>query len=348
MAFACGVMEAMVQHRTRLVELHLRHTFRIARGASDLRRNVVLELEEDGTLGLGEAAPLVRYGQTAEGAVEAIAAMAGRLTSTRAFATGPAAVAVPGQAAAAAAVDIACHDLAGRRLGVPVHELLGLSPQPAPETSLTIGMDTPDVVVAKVREAADYPVLKIKLGGADDRAVLEAVRDTTRQRLRVDANEGWTPEVARERLTWLARLGVEMVEQPLPASMVAEMRELRRHSPLPLWADESVHRAQDVPALAGAFDGVNVKLMKCGGIAEALRVVAVARAHGMGVMLGCMIETSIGISAAAALGSLVDTADLDGNLLITDDPYEGATVRGGRVVPADRPGLGLVPRTAYS
>jgi L-alanine-DL-glutamate epimerase-like enolase superfamily enzyme len=251
---------------------------------------------------------------------------------------------VPGQAAAEAAVDMALHDLAGQRLGVPVYALLGLDPRRAPETSFTIGLDTPEVVVQKVREAAAYPILKVKVGTDDDRAVLEAVRDTTRQRLRVDANEGWTPSGAEERLRWLASLGVEMVEQPLPASMLEETRALRRRSPLPFFADESVHRAQDVPRLAGAFDGVNVKLMKCGGLGEALRVIAVARACGLQVMLGCMIESSLGITAAAHLSPLADTADLDGNLLLEEDPFVGATVREGRLVLPEAPGLGVRPR----
>jgi L-alanine-DL-glutamate epimerase-like enolase superfamily enzyme len=175
--------------------------------------------------------------------------------------------------------------------------------------------------------------------------MLAAVRDTTRQRLRVDANEGWTPETALERLEWLAGLGVEYVEQPLPAAMLAETRALRKRSPLPFYADESIHRAADIPKLAGAFDGINIKLMKCGGLAEALRMIAVARAHGMGVMLGCMIESSVAITAAAHISALVDHADLDGALLLAEDPFVGAVLKDGRVVPPDVPGLGVRPRS---
>jgi L-alanine-DL-glutamate epimerase-like enolase superfamily enzyme len=239
---------------------------------------------------------------------------------------------------------MALHDLAGQRMGVPLYEVLGLDPRAAPETSFTIGLAEPDLIVQKVREAAAYPILKVKMGSDDDREVLTAVRDTTMSRIRVDANEGWTPEGALDRLEWLARLGVELVEQPLPADRIDETRELRRRSPLPFYADESVHRASDIPRLAGAFDGINIKLMKCGGLAEALRMIAVARALGMKVMLGCMIESSLAITAAAHISPLVDTADLDGNLLIDNDPFVGATVEAGRIVLPDSPGLGVTSR----
>jgi L-alanine-DL-glutamate epimerase-like enolase superfamily enzyme len=332
--------------RHRPLDLHLRHVFRIARGASDVRHNLLVEVEDGGVVGLGEAAPIRRYGEDRDSTAAAAEAMAGRLDDTRAFATAAARAAVPGQSSAEAAVDMALHDLAGRRFGAPLHALLGLDPRRAPVTSFTIGLDSPDAVSRKVREAAAYPVLKVKMGSDDDREVLQAVRDSTRATLRVDANEGWMPEEALARLEWLQRLGVELVEQPLPAAMIAETRELRRRSPLPFFADESVHRAADIPALAGAFDGINIKLMKCGGIGEALRMIAVARAHGMKVMLGCMIESSVGITAAAHLSPLVDTADLDGNLLLETDPYEGALVTEGRLVLPDRPGLGVRPRVA--
>ncbi len=331
-----------VRHST--LELQLRHVFRIARGGSATRTNVLLELGEDGRVGLGEAAPILRYGQNAETAGRAIEAMAGRIGDPRAYAVEAARAAVAGEAAAEAAFDMALHDLAGKRLGAPLYELLGLDPRATPQTSFTIGLDTPDVVVRKVREASDYPILKVKMGSDDDREVLTAVRDTTNRPIRVDANEGWTPAEALSRLEWLHSLGVELVEQPLPAAMIAETRELRRNSPLPFYADESVHRAADIPPLAGAFDGINIKLMKCGGLGEALRMIAVARAHGMKVMLGCMIESSIAITAAAHLSPLVDLADLDGNLLLDHDPYVGARVVGGKIILPDGPGLGVALR----
>ena len=332
-----------VRHHS--LELRLRHVFRIARGGSASRLNVILEAEHEGHVGLGEAAPIKRYGQNAETAAHAIETMASNLRDPRAYAVAAAHAAVPGEAAAEAALDMALHDLAGRRLGAPLYELLGLDPAAAPQTSFTIGLDTPEVVVRKVREASDYPILKVKMGSDDDREVLTAVRDTTNRPIRVDANEGWTPAEALDRLEWLHSLGVELVEQPLPAAMIAETRELRRLSPLPFYADESVHRAADIPPLAGAFDGINIKLMKCGGLAEALRMIAVARAHGMKVMLGCMIESSIAITAAAHISPLVDIADLDGNLLLEHDPYVGARVVGGKLVLPDAPGLGVTVRS---
>jgi L-alanine-DL-glutamate epimerase-like enolase superfamily enzyme len=331
-----------LRHRT--LDLRLRHIFRIARGGSATRTNVVVEAEHEGLVGLGEAAPILRYGQNAETAGRALEEMAGKLGDPRAYAVAAARAAVSGQAAAEAALDMALHDLAAQRLGVPLYEMLGLDPAATPQTSFTIGLDTPDVVVRKVREASDYPILKVKMGSDDDREVLTAVRDTTDRPIRVDANEGWTPAEALARLEWLHSLGVELVEQPLPAAMIAETRELRRHSPLPFYADESVHRAADIPPLAGAFDGINIKLMKCGGLGEALRMIAVARAHGMKVMLGCMIESSISITAAAHLSPLVDIADLDGNLLLDHDPYVGCRVVGGKLVLPDAPGLGVTPR----
>ena len=330
--------------RQRALDLRLRHVFRIARGGSATRTNVLLEAEYDGHVGLGEAAPILRYGQNWETAGRALEAMAGRVDDPRAYAMAAARAAVPGEAAAEAALDMALHDLAGKRLGAPLYEVLGLDPKATPQTSFTIGLDTPDVVVRKVREAADYPILKVKMGSDDDREVLTAVRDTTNRPIRVDANEGWTPAEALARLEWLHSLGVELVEQPLPAAMIAETRELRRHSPLPFYADESVHRAADIPPLAGAFDGINIKLMKCGGIGEALRMIAVARAHGMKIMLGCMIESSIAITAAAHISPLVDTADLDGNLLLDHDPFVGCRVEGGKLILPDGPGLGVTPR----
>lgn len=334
----------MASLRTRDLDLHLRHTFRVARGASDQRSNLLVELEEGGHVGLGEAAPILRYREDRASARAAVERMAPALGDLRRFASAAREAAVPGQRSAEAAVDMALHDLAGKRLGAPLFELLGLDPRRAPLTSFTIGMDTPEVVAAKVREAEGYPILKIKLGSPDDREMLAAVRDTTDRRLRVDANEGWTLETAEERLRWLAQLGVEFVEQPLPADRIEETRALRRRSPLPFVADESVHTAADIPRLAGAFDGINIKLMKCGGLGEALRMIAVARAHGLQVMLGCMIESSVGIGAAAQISPLVDTADLDGHLLIDNDPFVGPLVRDGQVILPEGPGLGVVPR----
>jgi L-alanine-DL-glutamate epimerase-like enolase superfamily enzyme len=331
----------MITLRHQRLDLRLRHTFRLARGASDFRTNLIVELEHEGLIGLGEAAPIERYGQDWRSTAQAVESMAKRLGSPRAFDSAASRAAVAGQPAAEAAVDMALLDLAGKRLGVPCYELLGIDPETMPTTSFTIGMDTPEMVEAKVREAGDFEVLKVKMGSDDDRTVLEAVRRATDLPLRVDANEGWTFEEAQSRLEWLQAMGVELVEQPLPDDQLEATRELRRKSPLPLFADESVHRSADIPRLAEAFDGINIKLMKCGGLSEARRMISVARAHGMEIMLGCMVESSLAITAAAHLAPLVDYVDLDGNLLITDDPFVGATVREGRLVLPEHSGLGV-------
>ena len=332
--------------RQRQVELRLRHTFRLSRGASDSRRNLLIEIEEDGVVGLGEAAPIARYAQDAESAARAVEAMAPRLGDARRFEGLAARVAVAGQSAAEAAVDIALRDLAAKRLGAPLWRVLGLDPGACPPTSFTIGIDTPERAVERVREASEFEILKIKLGGPDDRAMLEAIRDATRQRLRVDVNEGWAGlplEEAVARGDWLQTLGVELLEQPFAAGDLEATRALRQRLRMPVYADESVHRAADLPRLATAFDGINVKLMKCGGIGEALRMIGLARALGLKVMLGCMVETSLGITAAAQISPLVDEADLDGALLVSNDPYRGATFHGGRVTLPDGPGLGVMP-----
>ncbi len=334
----------MLQLRHRDYVLQLRHTFRLARGGSDSRRVLMVEIEHDGLVGRGEAAPIARYGQDADSAARAAEEMVAHLDDIRAFDEAAARVAVPGEPAAEAAIDMALRDLAGKRLGVPLYQLMGIDPGTMPVTSFTIGMDTPEIVEQKVREAESFAVFKVKMGSKDDQRVLETVRSVTNRPVRVDANEGWTLRDAIERLDWLQNMGVELVEQPLPSHQHREMCELRERSPLPLFADESVARAEDIPRLAEAFDGINIKLMKCGGIGEAMRMIHVARAHGMKIMLGCMVESSMAITAAAHLAPLVDYADLDGNLLITNDPYIGAEVREGRLVLPSDPGLGVRDR----
>jgi L-alanine-DL-glutamate epimerase-like enolase superfamily enzyme len=330
------------------LDLNLRHTFRLARGSSDSRSNLIVELEHDGLVGLGEAAPIEHYGQDWRSAEDAVDAMVPRLGDPALFEGAATTVAIDGQPAAEAAVDMALRDLAGKRLGVPYYRMLGIDPSTMPATSFTIAMDSPEIVEQKVSEAEEFEILKVKMGSDDDRAVLETVRSITDRPVRVDANEGWTLEDAQSRLEWLEKMGVELVEQPLPADQLEESAELKRSSPLPLIADESVHRASDVPRLAKAFDGINIKLMKCGGMGEALRMIHTARAHGMQVMLGCMIESSLAITAAAHLAPLVDYVDLDGNLLIDNDPFVGATIESGRLLLPDVPGLGVRRRKSDS
>lgn len=332
--------------RLHRLTLTLRSPFRLSRGSSAMRRSVVCELVAGDDVGRGEAAPIARYAESADSAAAALATMTAALAEPAAFATEAGRLAVPGQRAAQAALDAALHDLAARRLGIPVRELLGLPCRALPPTSWTIGLDPIDEALAKVAAAGDYEVLKVKMGAAGDLDLVRAVRGATRQALRVDANEGWSAAEAPAKLAELERLGVELVEQPLPAGRcLEETRALRAQTTIPLVADEDVHTADDVPRLAGVYDGVNVKLAKCGGISGALRLIATARAHGMKVLLGCMIESSLGIAAALAVAPLVDWIDLDGHLLIADDPFAGIPFAGGRLGLPDGPGLGVEWRT---
>ena len=341
--------ESPITVRSRRIDLELRHTFRLARGAFDSRRNLVVELEQDGLVGLGEAAPIARYAQDWRSAAEAVDEMAARLgqlsqvSQLDAFRDAVPGVAVTGQPAGQAALDMAVWDLAGKRLGAPIWRLLGLDRDRVPPTSFTLGLDDPATMVRKVGEVSGFRSLKVKLGGPDDRAAIEAVRSVSDLPLRVDANEGWTLKEARANIQWLAELGVELVEQPLPAEDLAGSKELRRSSPLPIFADESVSVAADIPRIAESFDGINIKLMKCGSLGEALRMIATARAHGLKIMLGCMVESSLAITAAAQLSPLVDHADLDGCFLVSNDPFVGARLVGGCLRPPDGPGLGVTP-----
>ena len=332
-----------IESRILPIELHLRTPFRLSRGSSTTRRNVVLELAAEGEIGRGEAAPIARYDEDATSAAAALESMVARLEDAHAYGETGVRLAVPGQRAAQAAFDAALHDLAGKRLGVPMRELLGLMRRPLPPTSWTIGLDPIPEALAKLAEASAFDVIKLKMGADGDMELLRAIRDSTKQALRVDANEGWTYDGALARLPELAKLGVEFVEQPLPAAQLDAIRELRRQSPLPFVADESVHDARDIPQLAGAFDGVNLKLAKCGGIAPARQLISTARAHGMKILVGCMIESSLGIAAALAVAPLADWLDLDGHLLVSDDPFTGIGFRDGRLVPSERPGLGVEP-----
>ncbi len=331
---------------THTIELLLRSPFRLSRGTSTSRRNVVVEIEHEGVVGRGEAAPLARYGESAASATAALAQMAAGLAHVHAFAEEAARLAVPGQCAAAAAFDAALHDLAGKRLGVPVWRLLGLAERELPPTSWTIGADPIPEALEKVASAGSFEALKLKMGLPGDLDLLRAVRGATNQVIRVDANEGWTFDQANARMAELEELGVELVEQPLPADQLDATRELRRRTNLPLIADESLHHASDVPRIARCFDGINLKLAKCGGIAPALRLIATARAHGLKILLGCMVESSLGIAAALAIAPLVDWLDLDGNLLITNDPFKGLELQAGRLLLPRGSGLGVEPATA--
>jgi len=333
------------------LSLRLRHTWTIARGSSSAKVNGLLTLRAAGALGQGEAAPSPRYGQSFASHQAALPCLQRAVAGLDPWAhrewLEAAEQAIPEETALLAALDAALWDWKGRCLGQPVHRLLGTPRGRMPQTSFSLGMDAPALMRAKVTEAeaAGYPLLKVKVGGPGDRERLAAVRAATSRPLRVDANEGWRDLAqARGELEALARLGgIELVEQPLPAGHEAELGELRGTSRarILIVADESVRRARDLPAVAGRVDGVNVKLSKCGGITRALELIGAARALGLKVMLGCMIESSLGIAAALPLAPLVDWVDLDGNLLLAADPFAGLTLRGGRWELPSGPGLGV-------
>ena len=331
-----------------IVVLRTTHPFIIARGGSSEYRVVrVTVTDDDGATGWGEAAPSKHYGETADTVVAALPAYAAVLEGADAWSLEALeegiARALRGNPSARAAVSAALHDLAGKRLGVPLYRMWGLDPAAAPPTSFTIGIaPDEDTLRARVREAAPYPILKIKLGTTWDERVIRVVRELEPTKmLRVDANAAWTPKRALAMIPLLHDLGVEFVEQPLPAQDVEGLRFVRERSVLPIIADESCLVSTDIPALVGAVDGINIKLAKCGGLREALRMIATARAHSMLVMCGCMVESSLGITAAAHLAPLLDYADLDGAALVANDPYAGARIDGGRIAIPDRAGLGV-------
>jgi L-alanine-DL-glutamate epimerase-like enolase superfamily enzyme len=333
------------------LRLELRHTWTTTMSSSDHRDTILVRYRRDGVEGLGEGAPIVRYQEDAasgRAALEGVRDLVeGANPWVRETLLDEAFARIGPRYAARAALDIALHDWTAQRLGLPLYRLFGLDPARAPVTTFSIGIDTPEMTRQKVREAAAFPVLKIKVGLDSDEASIEAVRSVTDKPLRVDANEGWTDrETALRRIEWMVSRGVELVEQPLPASRLEDVAWLRERVDVPLFADEACGRATDIPALAGAYDGVNIKLDKAGGLREALRMIHTARACQLDVMLGCMISSSVSTTAAAHLSPLVDYADLDGNLLIANDPWSGVQVREGRLVLPQSPGLGLVPRDA--
>ena len=243
-----------------------------------------------------------------------------------------------------AMVDMALHDYIGRELGVPLYKLWGLNPEDAPQSSFTIGLDTIPEMVRKLKEAEEYPVIKVKLGTDHDEEIIEALREETNKVIRVDANAAWTAKEAIYKIDFLEAMGIEFVEQPLPPDDIEGGREVYRRSRLPIVLDESVKTSKDIPKVVGLCDGINIKLMKSGGLREALRMIAVARANNLQIMVGCMLESSLSVTAAAHFTPLVDWADLDGALLLADDLYEGMWLEDGWIKIPDRPGIGAVPR----
>ena len=328
----------------------LRHAFTIATASRTSTPGMLVEVEHDGVIGYGEASMPPYLGESQASAAAFLARVdLGRFPDP--FQLGEILPAIdtlaPGNTAAKAAVDIALHDWIGKKLGAPWHRIWGLDPTKAPVTSFTIGIDTPEVVRQKTREAAPYKIIKVKLGRdpATDRALIDAIRDVTDRPITVDANQGWSDRAdALRMIEWLATRGVLFIEQPMPKENPADTAWLRERSPLPLIADESVQRLPDVRRALGVFDGININLMKCTGLREAHQMITVARALGLKVMLGCMTETSCAISAAAQLSPLVDWADLDGALLIKNDVFLGTTVVDGKITLNYLPGIGVVKR----
>jgi L-Ala-D/L-Glu epimerase len=331
-----------------LTVVHTTHPFVIARGGASEHRLIRVRISDgDGHEGWGEAAPNRFYGETVDTAVAALARMAPIVEAFDPWALEDVEAemtrALRFNGSVKSAISAALHDLAGKRLGVPVYRLWGLDPAKAPLSSFTIAIAATDEELRqRVLQAESYPVLKVKLGTDHDERIIRTVRATAPAKiLRVDANAAWTAKGALTMLDVLADCGVEYVEQPVPAHDLEGLRFVRDRSPLPVIADESCVVATDIPRLAGVADGINIKLSKCGGLREALRMIATARAHGMLVMAGCMIETSLGITAAAHFAPLLDYADFDGAALLADDPYVGATITAGKISIPSAPGLGV-------
>jgi L-Ala-D/L-Glu epimerase len=325
------------------ITLDLKTTFRVAHGASDQRYNVLVYLDD----GVGEAAAVPYYGETQNGIIEYLESLP-ELGDNPFDIDGVLARRPAGSRAARSAIDEALHDLWGKRLGQPLYKLFGLNPGNLPLTSFTIGIDEPESMAEQVK-ASDYPIIKIKLGSEQDEAIVAAIRNVTNARLMVDANAGWTRAYALQMIPRLVDYDLELIEQPLAVEDVAGYFWLKeklraQNVSIPIFADETAKTSHDVVKLAGAIDGVVVKTMKSEGIREALRMIYTARAHDMQIMLGCFIESSVGVTAAAHLAPLCDYADLDGPLLIKNDPYRGLSYEGARMTLPEGAGLGVARR----
>ena len=341
-----------MQLRFQPYTLELKHAFGIANSTRTRTPAMLVEMEREGVVGCGEAAMPPYLDETQDTAAAFFERAGGVLSRTsdpfQLEEILPAIDALaPGNTAAKAALDIALHDWIGKKLGAPWHRIWGLDPAKAPVTSFTIGIDAPDVVRQKTREADIYKIIKVKLGRSaeSDREMITAIREVTDKPITVDANQGWKQrEEALRMIEWLAPRGVVFIEQPMPKEQIGDTAWLREKSPLPLIADENCQRLADVRRCADAFHGVNIKLMKCTGLREAHKMILLARALGLKVMLGCMTETSCAITAAAQLSPLVDWADLDGAVLIKNDVFDGMQIVDGMIVLPDRPGIGVVKR----
>ena len=334
-------------------ELQLRHVFTVSSYSRKTTPGVQVRIDYQGITGYGEASMPPYLGQS----VETVTAFLRKVDLTRfndpfclEDILGYVDSLSPGDSAAKAAVDIALHDLVGKLLGAPWYRIWGLDPSKAPDTTFTIGIDTPNVVREKTRECADrFNILKVKVGLDNDKEMIRTIREITDLPIAVDANQGWKDRsMALDEIYWLKENGIVMVEQPMPKERIDDNAWITERSPLPIFADEAIQRLADIPSVKGAYHGINIKLMKCTGMREAWKMLNYARAEGMKVMIGCMTETSCAVSAAAQLSPAVDFADLDGNLLISNDLFDGMKVKAGRIVLPDRPGIGILPIGDYS
>jgi L-Ala-D/L-Glu epimerase len=326
-------------------ELQLQHVFTLANSSRKITPDVLTRLDIDGVVGYGEASMPPYLGESIESAGHFLSSLdlsqfndPFQMDDILQYVDSV----MPGNTAAKAAVDIALHDLVGKIMKQPWYKIWGFDSADTPNTSFTIGIDTPDVVRQKVAEASPFKVLKVKLGKETDRQMIETIRSVTDKPLCVDVNQGWTDRVmALEMIHWLKENGVVLVEQPMPKTAIDDMAWLTQNSPLPTIADESLQRLPDVMKVHGVYNGINIKLMKCTGMREAHQMLTLARSLDMKVMIGCMIETSCGVSAAAQLAPKADWADLDGNLLISNDPFTGMQIVDGKVTLTGRPGIGV-------
>lgn len=339
--------------RWETVSLTTTFPFVISRWGYAKHDNVIVTItDDDGRIGEGEAAPNRYYDESVDTVIAAFQRFAPLLRQMRPWSLEAIDVTLcntlPGNASARAAISSALHDLYAKQLGVPVHRLWGLDPTPAPTSSYTIAIADEDGLRQRVAAAASYPILKVKLGTDHDESIIKTIRAAAPDKiLRVDANAAWTPKRAVEMALMLRDYRVERIEQPVSAKDLDGLRYVHEHSPLPIVADESCLVATDIPRLASACSGINIKLAKCGSLREAIRMIHVARAHDLRVMAGCMIETSLGISAVAQLAPLLDDADFDGAALLRDDPFVGVTIPHGKVTLTDAPGVGARRRNLH-
>jgi L-Ala-D/L-Glu epimerase len=326
--------------QTQRIDLPLVHPFAIARGSEDVARTLIVRLAWNGITALGETAPSPRYH---ESVVSAEAALAGQRLGDDPYALDALLAGLP--PAARCGLDLALHDMIGKDVDRPLWRLFGLDPAKTPVTSFTIGIAPIPLMLAKVRAVGAHPVIKVKLGIGAEMETIAAIREIYTGTIRIDANEAWTPEQSVALLRELEPYGIEFCEQPISAGAPEKLRWIRERSPIPIVVDEDARDAADLGALIGCVDGINIKLVKCGGIRGALAMIATARALGLKIMLGCMVESQICTTAAAQLSPLVDWADLDGPFLTASDPFDGIAYANGKIVLPDGPGLGVREKT---